>query len=78
MTRSQGAVELTALPALVAPVVAGALRAEGIEVHTDRDALASVYGLDAGMHATRLLVAPHDLERARAVLAEIEAEDLEA
>ncbi|MDQ3972879.1 MAG: DUF2007 domain-containing protein [Actinomycetota bacterium] len=68
--------ELTAMPFALATVVKGALEAEGLAVRLEREALAGVYGLDSGTFATRILVAAEDLERARALLAEVEASDL--
>ncbi len=67
--------QLTAMPFAVAAVVKGALEAEGLSVRLDREALAGVYGLDSGTFATRILVAAEDLERARLLLAEIDALD---
>jgi hypothetical protein len=65
---------LTARPSVQARLIAGALAAEGVDVRLSRDALGVVYGLDSGAWATRLLVAEDDLERARTLLAELEAE----
>jgi hypothetical protein len=65
---------LTARPAVQARLLAGALAAEGLDVRLDRSALGEIYGLDTGVFATRVLVAEGDLERARTLLAEIEAE----
>lgn len=64
---------LTALPHPTAVLLSGALRAEGLRVALERDALAVVYGLSAGGHATRVLVHPDDAQRAHDVLAELEA-----
>ena len=65
---------LTELPAPLAQIVKGALEAEGIGVRLERDALSSVYGLDTGLFATRLFVAAEQLDEARALIEEIEAE----
>ena len=64
---------VTVLPHMAAVLARGALRAEGVEAELGRDALGVVYGLDSGGHATRVLVRPDDVERARAVLAGLEA-----
>lgn len=66
---------LTALPSIHASVLAGALEAEGIRVVLDRPALSSVYGLEAGTWATRVLVPAEQLEEARALLAEFDNPD---
>lgn len=68
-------VQLVALPDAVAAVVAGALESEGIGARCERDVLGTVYGLNAGAFATRVLVARADLPRAQALLDEIEAGD---
>lgn len=65
-------VEVARRPTVLARLVAGALAAEGLEVHLDRDGLGAVYGLSTGAHATRVLVRAADLERARALLRELE------
>ena len=65
---------LTARPAVQAHLLAVALASEGVDVRLVREALGIVYGLDSGAFATRVLVAEDDLERARRLLAEIEAE----
>lgn len=70
----QPPVLLTELPAPLAQIVKGALEAEGIPAFLERDALSSVYGLDTGLFATRVLVPPEMLAEARALIAEIEAE----
>jgi hypothetical protein len=72
--RVRGYRSLTARPSVQARLIAGALEAEGLTVRLVRDALGLVYGLDSGAWATRVLVAEEDLERARTLLAEIEAE----
>lgn len=64
--------ELTSASALLAPVIAGALEAEGIPTRLERPSLGTVYGLDTGEWATRVLVPAEDLERARTVLREAE------
>jgi hypothetical protein len=64
---------VTSLPHTLATIVAGALQAEGFTVRLDRPALSSVYGLDSGMFATRVLVPELELEAARRLIAEIEA-----
>ena len=69
-----GFVVLTALPSLHAAVLRGALEAEGFTVQLDRPTLGAVYGFDGGAWATRVLVPPDQLERARAVLAEFESD----
>ena len=69
-------VVLTSLPSIHAAIVKGALEAEGIQVTLDRPALGTVYGFEGGMWATQLLVAEDDVERARAILAEIESSDV--
>ncbi|CAN5771617.1 MAG: DUF2007 domain-containing protein [Actinomycetota bacterium] len=66
---------LTARPSVQAQLIKGALEAEGIVVRLDRDALGSVYGLDSGTFATRVLVPAVDVERARRLLAELESAD---
>ena len=67
---------LVARPDPLARIVAGALESEGIPVRLSRDGLGSVYGLQHGRFATRVLVAPEDLDRARALLDEIEASEI--
>lgn len=64
--------EVAALPFAVAQLARGALDAEGIEARVERHALASVYGLDTGAWASRVLVRAGDVADARAVLAEFE------
>lgn len=61
-------------PNALARIVMGALEAEGLHVRVDREER-SPFGIDSGWFATRVLVAEEDLERARDVLAEIEAAD---
>lgn len=68
-------VEVTRRSPVTAQLVAGALAAEGLDVHLDRDALGAVYGLSTGAHATRVLVRAEAFERARALLRDVEAED---
>ncbi len=68
-------VELTSLPSIHAAIVKGALEAEGVTVLLDRPALASVYALEVGTWATRLLVPEEQLAQAQAVLADVEAQD---
>jgi len=63
---------LTARPHVQARLLAGALAAEGLDVRLDRPGLAAVYALDVGSFATQVLVAESQLERARALLAELE------
>jgi hypothetical protein len=63
---------VTVLPHVTAVLLRGALLAEGVRTELDRDALGAVYGLDTGGHATRVLVRPADLDRARRVLAELD------
>lgn len=61
-------------PNALARIVKGALEAEGLRVAVDREER-SPFGLDSGWFATRVLVAEQDLDRAREVLAEIEASE---
>ena len=61
-------------PNALARIVMGALEAEGLRVTVDREER-SPFGIDSGWFATRVLVAEEDLERARDVLAEVEAAD---
>lgn len=63
---------ITVLPHMAAVLLRGALQAEGVRTELDRDALGAVYGLDTGGHATRVLVRPADVDRARQVLAELD------
>jgi len=63
---------ITVLPHMAAVLLRGALQAEGVSARLDRDALAAVYGLDTGGHATRVLVRPSDADRARRVLTDLE------
>jgi hypothetical protein len=67
--------QLTALPSVLAHVVKGALEAEGIAVMLERESLGSVYGLDSGAWATRVLVTADALDRARRLLAEFSTAD---
>ncbi len=67
--------QLTALPSALAHIVKGALEAEGISVVLERDSLGSVYGLDSGAWATRLLVEADQLDRARTLLDQFETAD---
>ena len=73
----EGEALLTELPGPLAQIVKGALEAEGIPVRLHRDALSSIYGLDTGLFATQLFVPAARLEEARALIAEIEADDAE-
>lgn len=66
--------ELMTAPNALARIVKGALEAEGLRVAVDREER-SPFGLDSGWFATRVMVAADDLERARELLAEIEAAD---
>ena len=66
---------LTSRPSHLARIVSGALQAEGIEVVLERDALAQVYALDTGRHATRLYVREDQFEAAQALIREIESDD---
>ena len=63
---------LTARPDPVAQLLRGALESEGIDVVVQRDAIASVYGLSTGSHATRLLVPSDQLDAARRILADLD------
>jgi hypothetical protein len=63
---------LTVLPHMAAVLLCGALRAEGVRAELERDVLGAVYGLDSGGHATRVLVRPDDVERARAIVAALD------
>jgi len=66
-------VPLTTRSAVLAAVLKGALEAEGLDVRLVRDSLGTVYGLDTGRFATRILVAEEDdLESARRLLDEAE------
>jgi len=65
--------ELTRRRHVIARLLLGALTAEGIDARIDRDVLSTVYGFDVGVHGTRILVAASDLERARAIVDEVEA-----
>jgi hypothetical protein len=64
---------LTALPHVQAQLLAGALEAEGVAVRLERPDLASVYALDLGPFATRVLVDETQLELARTLLDRLEA-----
>lgn len=66
--------ELMTAPNTLARIVKGALEAEGLRVAVDREER-SPFGLDSGWFATRVLVAEDDWDRAREVLAEIEASE---
>lgn len=68
----EGFVELTAMPSIHASVLAGALENEGVTVLLDRPALGSIYALESGHWATRVLVPAPQLERARTLLAEFD------
>jgi hypothetical protein len=70
-----GYVEVAAMPNAVAQIVKGALEAEGLRVMVDREGR-DPYGIDSGWFATRVLVEEGDAERARALIAEIEASEL--
>jgi hypothetical protein len=74
VTAGQWAV-LTVRPHTAAVLLRGALRTEGVDARLDRDGLAQVYGLDSGLHATRVLVPATEFERARSVLASLDAVD---
>lgn len=63
---------LTALPHTAAILLVGALRSEGIAARLRRDGLAVVYGFDGGGHATQVLVARHDIERATQLLRDLD------
>lgn len=67
---------LTARPFVQAQLIVGALQAEGLRARLERDVLGSVYGLDSGNFATKVLVHPDDLDQARALLAEIESSEV--
>lgn len=64
---------LTALPHTAAILLCGALRSEGVAADLHRDGLAVVYGLDGGGHATQVLVPERDIERAAALLRDLDA-----
>lgn len=64
---------LTELPSPLARIVQGALQTEGIPAQLEREALSSVYGLETGTFATRLLVPADRLAEARALIDEIES-----
>lgn len=66
--------ELMNAPNALARIVQGALEAEGLRVVVDREER-SPFGLDSGWFATRVMVDEDDLERARELLAEIDAGD---
>lgn len=65
-------VVLTALPHTAAILLHGALRSEGITAQLYRDGLAIVYGFDGGGHATQVLVARGDVDRATQLLHELD------
>ena len=69
---------LTALPHTTAILLQGALRTEGIAAELERDGLAAVYGLDGGGFSTRVKVPGHEIERARQVLSDLDAQRLDA
>jgi hypothetical protein len=66
-------VELRRMPQPIAEIVKGALGAEGIEAEV-RTGLGAVYGIDAGPFVTRLYVRRSDLDRAEALITEVEAD----
>lgn len=66
-------VPLTSRPPVVAELLAGALNAEGIPTRVLRNGLGSVYGQNT--FAARILVPDEDVERARSLLADIDASD---
>ncbi len=74
MAETDPYVELRRLPMPMAQILKGALEAEGIASDL-RTGLGSVYGIDAGPFASRLYVRVSDVERAEALIAEVEAED---
>jgi Mor family transcriptional regulator len=63
---------LAVRPFHLAQIMSGALRAEGIEAVVERDVLSQVYALSTGRHGTRVFVPAHQLERARALIDEVE------
>lgn len=63
---------LTSRPYHLAQLLAGALRAEGIDAVVERDVLATVYALDSGRHATHVYVAAAQVDAARAWMADVE------
>ena len=65
---------LTSRPPVQAHLLVGALDAEGIEVRLVSNGLGSVYGQNT--FASRLYVRPAELERARTLLAELDATDV--
>jgi hypothetical protein len=67
--------QLTTLPSALAQIVKGALEVEGITVGLERDSLGSLYGLDSGPWATRLLVPADQFDRARTLLDQFETAD---
>lgn len=69
---------LTALPHTTAILLQGALRTEGIAAELERDGLAVVYGLDGGGFATQVMVPDHEVERAKQVLSDLDAQRLDA
>lgn len=66
-------VELRRLPHPIAQIVRGALEAQDIETDV-RTGLGQVYGIDAGPFATRLCVRRSDVDRAEALIAEVESQ----
>jgi hypothetical protein len=69
--------QLTALPFALATVLQGALEAEGVTATLEREGLSSIYGLDSGVFATRVLVPVEELARARELLDDLQNEDAE-
>ena len=59
---------LTTRPQPLARILQGALAADGIDATLERDALAEVYGLDSGLHATRVYVSAAELARAEEII----------
>jgi hypothetical protein len=64
--------QLTALPSAPAHLLKGALETEGIHVVLERESFGSIYGLDSGAWATRVLVDEASIDRARTLLDEFE------
>ena len=63
---------LTSRPAAEAPILLGALQAEGFDARLERNGFGAVYGLTAGQFASRIYVAEGDLASAQALLEEME------
>lgn len=63
---------LTARPAAEAHLLVGALHAEGLVAHLERDGLGAIYGLTAGAFATRVMVLTTDYQQAASLLREVE------